>query len=49
MDAVASGVAEEMEPMDNLQGRPETKRLQGATVLRRALNKMMTEVDRAAG
>jgi hypothetical protein len=38
-----------MEPMENLQGRSETKRLQGAALLRRELNKMMAEVDRAAG
>jgi carbon-monoxide dehydrogenase medium subunit len=49
VDAVASGVADEIEPMENLQGRAETKRLQGATLLRRELNKMMAEVDRAAG
>jgi carbon-monoxide dehydrogenase medium subunit len=49
VEAVASGVAEEMEPMENLQGRSETKRLQGAALLRRELNKRMAEVDRAAG
>jgi hypothetical protein len=42
-------VAEEIDPMENLQGGVETKRRQAVTLIGRVLTDMMREVARAGG